>query len=449
MTLESEIKRYIKNYFHPYFDITLKPDSIPLTEPINCIIPTNFREQEKTIYTTFTHNQPENTEDFDTIIDKYDDTDIEKEYECFCTDITDGDTIKVKVINNLSDNNITFNDSEKITVRFVGVNTPEKGTNGYVASSKFTEKLCKNRTIYLNIDKKTPIDKYGRILAVVIVDNKNLNQILLKEKLAEIMYIPPSEFYPFDWDISAHISSVNTQNLNLAKVLPYLNNEFNNITFTNQDDYDVIHRFEMYKGIIYLKLYPYNSQIRLHILPKSYKGNSNLLIFKDELITNNNITKVNCSTQTLPPINASFSGNGNNTSYEMNYDISNATKGFSTLQINVGYRYPKSITKVFHLTGVKDNTNEIIADRCTLLDANYDYYSLPVNNITQFLVSSNTIIAPSINNLNIQEDSKVEEYNHLNKDFIFHKTIKYMNDDLYIQEESNNTRINFKYNWGE
>ena len=33
-------------------------------------------------------------------------------------------------------------------------------------------------------------------LAVVIVDGKNVNEMLLKEGLAEVMYMPPSEFYP-------------------------------------------------------------------------------------------------------------------------------------------------------------------------------------------------------------------------------------------------------------
>lgn len=42
-------------------------------------------------------------------------------------------------------------------------------------------------------------DRYGRTLGVVIVGNKNLNEMLLKENLAEIMYMPPSEFYPYNW----------------------------------------------------------------------------------------------------------------------------------------------------------------------------------------------------------------------------------------------------------
>ena len=444
MTTETEIKRYIENYFHPYYDIKLKPDDIPLTEPINCIIPTDFQE---ITYNTFTHNKEENTETVTAILNRYDDTDIEKEYKCLCTRVIDGDTIEVKILEKLSKNAIVYDDAETMTIRLVGVNTPEKDTNGFGTSTGFTRKLCENRTVYLNVDNKTPMDKYGRILAVVIVEDKNLNQMLLKEGLAEIMFLPPSEFYPFDWDSTAYVSRMNVEQVPLGAVAQYLNNEFNNICFTNQNDYNIIHRFEIYKGIIYLRLYPYNSQIRLHVLPKSYKGDSNLLIFKDEFVTEQNITKSECSTKPIPPINSTFTGNGNTSSYEMNYDISQATQGFTTLQINVGYKYPNTLTKVFHLTGIKDETNEVLEDRCTLLDANYDGYSSPTNNITQFLISSNTIVPPNKSNLNIKKSSDSMNNDHLSGN-MFHKIIKYMNDDMYIEEPMGIGAKHLRYEWG-
>jgi len=46
-------------------------------------------------------------------------------------------------------------------------------------------------------------DKYNRILAVVYVNVNgtwiNLNAELLKKGYADIMYIPPSEFNPYEW----------------------------------------------------------------------------------------------------------------------------------------------------------------------------------------------------------------------------------------------------------
>ena len=118
------------------------------------------------------------------ILSKYADTDCKAEASGICTKVSDGDTIEVEGVGK---------------VRFVGVNTPEKGVEGADTSAYLVKKLCLNREVSLDIDDAKHTDKYGRTLAVVIVDGKNLNEILLKEGLAEIMYMPPSEFYPYNW----------------------------------------------------------------------------------------------------------------------------------------------------------------------------------------------------------------------------------------------------------
>ena len=118
------------------------------------------------------------------ILSKYSNTNCHAEKTGLCTKVSDGDTITVEGVGK---------------VRLVGVNTPEKGVSGSDASTFFTKKLCLNREVSLDIDDSKHTDKYGRTLAVVIVDGKNLNEMLLKEGLAEIMYIPPSEFYPYHW----------------------------------------------------------------------------------------------------------------------------------------------------------------------------------------------------------------------------------------------------------
>ena len=117
-------------------------------------------------------------------MNKYSNTNCHVEESAICTKVVDGDTIEL-------------NNGKK--VRFVGVNTPERGVEGYITSKNFVQKLCLNKEVGLDIDNSKHSDKYGRTLAVVIVDGKNLNEMLLKEGLAEIMYIPPSEFYPYDW----------------------------------------------------------------------------------------------------------------------------------------------------------------------------------------------------------------------------------------------------------
>lgn len=126
------------------------------------------------------------------ILNKYNNTDCHSEIKGICTYVADGDTIDVEGVGR---------------VRFVGVNTPERGVTGYICSKRFVQKFCLNKEVSLDVDDSKRNDRYGRTLAVVIVDGKNLNEMLLKEGLAEIMYIPPSEFYPYDWSSDSTTSS--------------------------------------------------------------------------------------------------------------------------------------------------------------------------------------------------------------------------------------------------
>ncbi|MEM3402672.1 MAG: thermonuclease family protein [Candidatus Hadarchaeales archaeon] len=106
--------------------------------------------------------------------------------------VIDGDTIQLST-------------GEK--VRFVGVNAPEihqEMEEGGPEAKSFTENLCPPGTVvYLDIDDLEPKDKYGRTLAVVYVKVGvqwiNVNAELLRRGLAEILYIPPSEFNPYAW----------------------------------------------------------------------------------------------------------------------------------------------------------------------------------------------------------------------------------------------------------
>ncbi len=146
--------------------------------------------------TGFSHNAPTSKyHDMSAsdILGKYPKTDCHVEESGVCTHVVDGDTIYL-------------DNGEKI--RFVGVNTPERGVEGYITSKNFVQKLCLNKKVGIDVDDSKHSDRYGRILGVVIVDGKNVNEMLLKEGLAEIMYMPPSEFYPYDWaDGDTHVGS--------------------------------------------------------------------------------------------------------------------------------------------------------------------------------------------------------------------------------------------------
>ena len=101
-----------------------------------------------------------------------------------CYKVVDGDTIDVEGVGR---------------VRFVGVNTPERGDSGYNEAKDYVKNMCLGKTVGLDIDDAKNKDKYDRTLAVVYVDSVNLNQELLKKGYAKVMYIPPSEFNPYGW----------------------------------------------------------------------------------------------------------------------------------------------------------------------------------------------------------------------------------------------------------
>lgn len=102
----------------------------------------------------------------------------------YCYHVVDGDTIDVEGVGR---------------IRLVGVNTPERGESGYRNATDYVKSMVEGKKVYLDIDDAKHYDKYNRTLAVVYIDNVNLNQELLKGGYAEVMYIPPSEFNPYSW----------------------------------------------------------------------------------------------------------------------------------------------------------------------------------------------------------------------------------------------------------
>jgi micrococcal nuclease len=84
-------------------------------------------------------------------------------------------------------------------IRLVGVNTPERDEPRYNEAKEFVKEMCLGKEVSFDVDDCKPYDEYHRILAVVYVDEINLNAELVKRGLAEIMYMPPSEFNPHRW----------------------------------------------------------------------------------------------------------------------------------------------------------------------------------------------------------------------------------------------------------
>lgn len=451
---EAEVVNYIQTHFHPYIDFTLNVQESNENESINWVISLDELNrqsgQQNQVY--FEHNNSfepytditaNNVKRF---VSKYPDTDILPDYQIKLIETIDGDTVKVRFqqkIKNTGDidetQTILSQDSDIKKVRLVGINTPEAGKNGYQVSKDFLNMMCSFNPLYLAIDKEKPTDKYGRLLGVLIYNNKNINQMLLEERLAEIMFMPPSQFNPYEWSDKANVYQEKV-NSDFSNINPFLNSELSNIVFTNQsDNISTIHRFEAYKGIIYVRLSPYNQNVRMHILPKSYDCSSNLLIFKDEDIIpgneevhrqfltpaqirnrkeqNSKLKKLEfnseCSNgtngQIHPLLPISMTIKENPCIYQMLYDISENTQGFNTLQINSGYVYETDGTtdnnfRLLHSTGVLNesllaNPNE----KEVLIDTNannvFNASEKFVNHILKLGYENNDYVFPSIESL--------------------------------------------------
>ncbi|ADO45032.1 nuclease (SNase domain protein) [Hydrogenobacter thermophilus TK-6] len=126
-----------------------------------------------------------------------------KNVPCKITRVVDGDTFRCRI------------DAEEITVRLIGVDTPESKENPKAKRDadrtgmsleeitrmgreayQFTKSLIPvGTTVYLETDVQLT-DRYGRVLAYVwLPDGRMLNEVLLKEGYAQVYTIPPNVKY--------------------------------------------------------------------------------------------------------------------------------------------------------------------------------------------------------------------------------------------------------------
>lgn len=522
---DNEKINYITNNFHQYFDLHLNKN-ISTTETVNLVIPVEDLGEEDIANDSledYSHNITfkENYK-IEDILSKYDDTDLDG-IMGICTKVIDGDTIYVNIPRVDENNNVVYT-LEKI--RLVGINTPEESQPGADVSKEFIEKICyskeylikikkeeelskileeeyeslsqtekdavnaeiayysnvvNTKKIYLKFDSQRAFDNSGkRRLAVLIYkykgiddDNneiifkKNINEVLLKEGLAEIWYIPPSEFNPFEWgDSNTHVHIYNFQNSDINFLSPYFNSNMTNVVFTPKNDPKTIYKYEFYNGIYFVKLQPFSQDIRMHLLPKAYDCSNTILFFKDDMLKEDNVNisddyyhfteanyinsyylsgeneirdreNPNISSQQYNP------NDWTNTFCYFSYNISKNTRNIDKLQICGGYRYNRATPYYsIHYMGVRDNTNIAVEDRCTLVDANLDGISnrnpsdpnLTQNNITQFSYNNQNGLYIPKNPVKIREkyNGNIDHVNEVGK--IYHKTLKYINDILYSQE---------------
>jgi micrococcal nuclease len=89
------------------------------------------------------------------------------------TRVLDGDTIQIET-------------GEK--VRYMGINAPENNEAWGLTATEFNKKIVEGKEVEIELDR-TKLDTYGRVLAYVWIDEKMVNEVLLKEGLAKVMII--------------------------------------------------------------------------------------------------------------------------------------------------------------------------------------------------------------------------------------------------------------------
>ena len=90
--------------------------------------------------------------------------------------VVDGDTVELQ-------------SGEK--VRYIGVDTPEKGENGYDEATDFNRTMVEGKEVHLEYDERCR-DMYNRLLAYVCADGTMVNEELLREGHAKPLHIKPN-----------------------------------------------------------------------------------------------------------------------------------------------------------------------------------------------------------------------------------------------------------------
>jgi micrococcal nuclease len=96
--------------------------------------------------------------------------------------VVDGDTIELA-------------DGRK--VRYLGINTPERGQPFYEEAKDFNASLVDGKEVRLEFDVDT-IDIYGRTLAHVFVGSTHVNLELIRQGYANVYTVPPNVKYNDD-----------------------------------------------------------------------------------------------------------------------------------------------------------------------------------------------------------------------------------------------------------
>ena len=96
--------------------------------------------------------------------------------------IVDGDTIDVEI------------DGQPYRIRYIGIDTPEKGQPGYAEATEANAALVSGKKVTLERDVSES-DRYGRLLRYVYIDGVMVNATLVEKGYAVPMNYPPDVKY--------------------------------------------------------------------------------------------------------------------------------------------------------------------------------------------------------------------------------------------------------------
>lgn len=96
--------------------------------------------------------------------------------------VIDGDTIDVRI------------GSETVRVRYVGMNTPERGEACYSEARRANADLVDGRVVTL-VKDRSETDRFGRLLRYVYVGDVFVNARLVEQGYAEVVSYPPDTAY--------------------------------------------------------------------------------------------------------------------------------------------------------------------------------------------------------------------------------------------------------------
>ena len=251
------------------------------------------------------------------------------------------------------------------------------------------------------------------------------------------------------------------------------------------DDFNTVFKYEYYKGMFFIRLDEYVSKIAIHVFPKNYYTMNQLLLLKEdyndftyELKPNTTYyTRDNYTEEPYNRVNATYMmeeddsyviREGRDTyknfskfikqngmyhkkdengwvreDYKDNfveYDYPLGTiNTLPSIEIASGYTYNESCSNnIEHYIGIKDKTNIADEDRAALIAMNPDKINDVLPDETNYSTIPQQYWDENKNKTQLSETYTVYNNKGLTNPHTINKrydmTLKYFNDDLYIEE---------------